>query len=404
MVLQTELDDKTEQVTMLESQMVELQLQLTQLTADSDDVCKNVCSSMDSWSHKQIHALQYISEIREIHKLLEERTEQVTQVETAIVELQQEIETLQLQGEQLTNELAAARASNADTSRLDALQAELTSTREKLSIAEAAIATHASIVEDTRQASERKLQDAQADRDMLRKLYDEASAHAQRLAQENAALETRAALAEQQRDTGVALVRATFTAQVEAARAEAERWKGMHEVLSKRDTRTDDEVRRRAALTPQLQEEVGRLRRELVAAQEEAERLTRIVAGMPTAPFAEVALGADAGEDEDEDADFVPNFEGGGSSSSSTSTSSSSASASGSSRAGDSPSPAAVEGLDDLNLPLFFPEDESDDEELHVCQHISSGKMCNDAFPTAQVSTHVSCFPTFHTLKPDFRV
>ena len=39
MVLQTELDDKTEQVTMLESQMVELQLQLTQLTADSDDVC-----------------------------------------------------------------------------------------------------------------------------------------------------------------------------------------------------------------------------------------------------------------------------------------------------------------------------------------------------------------------------
>ncbi|KZT00210.1 uncharacterized protein LAESUDRAFT_718280 [Laetiporus sulphureus 93-53] len=110
---------------------------------------------------------------------------------------------------------------------------------------------------------QRKKLDAEKDRELFRDLYSKASAHASAVTKENNDLHERLALAEGQVKDGLRMVRGTYEARIALLEAEAEKWRHVAEVLAARDNRTDDEVRRRAALEPELQEENRRLREEL---------------------------------------------------------------------------------------------------------------------------------------------
>ncbi|KAI0639615.1 hypothetical protein C8Q77DRAFT_1082074 [Trametes polyzona] len=249
-------DEKTEQISQLESQLVELQLQLTQQASDADN-------------QRELHALQ----VRELNESLEERNEQISQLESALVELQTEIADTVAENERLSaaqgqseEQLAATQA------RAQTLEDELTDVRGRLAKAEESAA-----------ALTTRLKYAEDDRELFKNLYAEASSHAARLAKENEALEARAALAEGQVRDGLAMVRGTFDGQLAKLRAEAERWKALCGVLTAKDERTDDEVRRRAALEPGLREENARLRTETEAVRAEMEEMARTIEQMKAA-------------------------------------------------------------------------------------------------------------------------
>ncbi|EED84085.1 predicted protein [Postia placenta Mad-698-R] len=111
---------------------------------------------------------------------------------------------------------------------------------------------------------QRRKVDAERDRDLFRDLYGKASAHAGEVSKENNELQERLVIAEGQ---------GTYEERVRLLEAEVAKWKAQCELLVSRDQRTDDEVRRRAALEPELREENERLSHLLEALQKDYSRM-----------------------------------------------------------------------------------------------------------------------------------
>lgn len=112
---------------------------------------------------------------------------------------------------------------------------------------------------------QRRLADAEKDRELFRDLYAKASSHTGDITRENAELLERATLAEGQVRDGLRIVEGNCAERVRVLEMEVVRWKTTCELLSEKDRRTDDEVRRRAALEPELRAENGQLRERLDA-------------------------------------------------------------------------------------------------------------------------------------------
>ncbi|KAI9058778.1 hypothetical protein FKP32DRAFT_1614591 [Trametes sanguinea] len=127
---------------------------------------------------------------------------------------------------------------------------------------------------------QRRKAEAEKDRDLFRDLYSKASAHASEVSKENNALLERAELAEGQVRDGLAMVRATYDARVRAAEEDAARWKAQYRLLCERDARTADEIRRRAALEPELAAENARLRERLENLEEDYRRMEGLLEGL----------------------------------------------------------------------------------------------------------------------------
>lgn len=112
---------------------------------------------------------------------------------------------------------------------------------------------------------------ALADVDFFRDQYQRASAFASSTRSENEELLARAELAESQAVNGVALVRATFEARVTKLEAEVQKYKALSDMLTSRARRTDDEVRYRAALMPELEREFKQLHQQFRETEAELE-------------------------------------------------------------------------------------------------------------------------------------
>ncbi|KAI0719991.1 hypothetical protein C8T65DRAFT_634525 [Cerioporus squamosus] len=351
-------NDKAEQVSLLESQLVELQLQLAQLT-ESENVNQRA---------------QFESEIRELKETLEEREEQLSQLESSLVELQTEIETMQADNEKLAQAVQQHTARDADAQlqveadlaaarkHVTALEQELASTQAKLSRAAIDATTLSERLQTTIQTWTARVRSAEEDRDLYKKLFDDASTNAQRLARENRALEERAVLAEGQVEQGLAMVRGVHQEQVQKLQKEVERWKGLCRILTEKDERTNDDVRRRASLMPTLHEENVRLRMDLQTARREIEKLKELMEDMASAPRGNGQVG-----DDDDDEDFVPDPD------------------EGSSTGYSSDSSSREESLGSL---LSSRATSPDDAELHVCQYVSGTAACNATFPSEQDVIH----------------
>ena len=100
---------------------------------------------------------------------------------------------------------------------------------------------------------------ALADVDLFRAQYQRASDFTSSTRLENEELSARATLAESQATMGVALVRATLEGRVAKLEAEVQKHKTLSDILIIRARRTDDDVRLRAALTPELERELRQL-------------------------------------------------------------------------------------------------------------------------------------------------
>ncbi|KAI0324110.1 hypothetical protein GY45DRAFT_1331896 [Cubamyces sp. BRFM 1775] len=127
---------------------------------------------------------------------------------------------------------------------------------------------------------QRRKAEAEKDRDLFRDLYSKASAHASEVSKENNELLERAELAEGQARDGLAMIKATYEGRVRRAEEEAKRWKAQYQLLTSRDTRMDDDIRKRAALEPELRAEIARLQDKLDNLEEDYVRMESMLEGL----------------------------------------------------------------------------------------------------------------------------
>ncbi|KAJ8468385.1 hypothetical protein ONZ51_g9676 [Trametes cubensis] len=322
--LQDASEEKSEQISQLESQLVELQLQVTQLTSESE--------------HERA---QHGSQIEDLRTSLEERDEQISQLEGALVELQTEIAELSAKNEALE----AAQRPTSDA-RVATLEQELAQVRKELLTAQDESAALSARLETTTREWEQRYKYLEGDRDLFKNLYSEASTHAARLGKENLALEERATLAEGQTRDGLAMIRGTFEAQVRKLREEVAKWQGLCKVLQTKDERTNDELRRRAALEPGLRAENERLKQEAEIVREDMERMAQIIARMTGQ---QDALGEEDAEGEEDD------------------------------------TPAEQIAISSSGHAPLPPEDADDTQLVYLCQYVGDGAiMCRHTFASEQ--------------------
>ncbi|KAI6026646.1 hypothetical protein BKA83DRAFT_4246075 [Pisolithus microcarpus] len=94
---------------------------------------------------------------------------------------------------------------------------------------------------------------AETDRDFFREQYARASGFVSSIRTENAELEERVKIAEGQAGEGVAKIKQLFETKVKALQDDIHRWKTLAEILQEKDSRTNDDVRTRAAQTMELE-------------------------------------------------------------------------------------------------------------------------------------------------------
>ena len=75
------------------------------------------------------------------------------------------------------------------------------------------------------------------------------------------------------------MIKATYEERIRLLEQEVERWKGQVHVLTERDKRMDDELRRRAALEPELRTENIRLKEQLDSLEEDYRRMEGTLEG-----------------------------------------------------------------------------------------------------------------------------
>jgi hypothetical protein len=112
---------------------------------------------------------------------------------------------------------------------------------------------------------------ALADVEFFRAQYSRASDFASSARSENEELLARATLAESQTTNGVAMVRATFENRIAKLEAEVQKYKALSEILTERARRTDDDVRYRAAMAPELERQYQQLHRQFRETEAELE-------------------------------------------------------------------------------------------------------------------------------------
>ncbi|KAH0828738.1 hypothetical protein J3R83DRAFT_3159 [Lanmaoa asiatica] len=122
---------------------------------------------------------------------------------------------------------------------------------------------------------------AEKDRDFFREQYAQASGFVSSVREENMDLEKRVKIAEGQAREGVAAIKAffevffsplgnlyqcaltsIFKGCIKTLQADVDRWRGLAELLQEKDRRTNDELRLRAAQTPELGDLCSRLNAE----------------------------------------------------------------------------------------------------------------------------------------------
>ncbi|CAL1698269.1 unnamed protein product [Somion occarium] len=125
---------------------------------------------------------------------------------------------------------------------------------------------------------QRRKVDAEKDRELFRELYGKASAHVSEVSKENNELHERVSLLEGKVKDGLQLIRGTYESRVRLLEEEVKKWKGMYEILMARDRKMQgDELRRRAAVEPELRAENVKLREELEILTEDYEKMEKVL-------------------------------------------------------------------------------------------------------------------------------
>lgn len=129
-----------------------------------------------------------------------------------------------------------------------------------------------------REELQRRKLDAEKDRELFRDLYGKASSHVGEVTRENNELIDRVTVLEGKLNDGLALIRGTYEERIRRLEEDVTKWKGMYDVLLQRDKKMEgDEIRRKAALEPEVRAENLKLRDELEALSADYERMEKVL-------------------------------------------------------------------------------------------------------------------------------
>ena len=113
---------------------------------------------------------------------------------------------------------------------------------------------------------------AEQDREFIREQYANASAYVTAIREENLDLEERVKIAEEQAKSGVEGLKDMYDVHLKTLEKDVRWWRRLAEFAVEKDSRTNDEIRQRAAVEPELRELCGRLRRALREERGKCER------------------------------------------------------------------------------------------------------------------------------------
>jgi len=129
----------------------------------------------------------------------------------------------------------------------------------------------------TNEELQRRRVDAEKDKELFRELYGKASAHVSEVSKENSELLERVATLETQVTDGLTMIRHTYEEHVRKLQEEVTKWKGLHDILSARDEKTNgEELRRRAAMERELRDQNQRLMHDLDLLRVDYERMESV--------------------------------------------------------------------------------------------------------------------------------
>ncbi|KAL6310154.1 hypothetical protein BKA93DRAFT_821209 [Sparassis latifolia] len=384
------LGAKSGEISDLEKRLSKLQLQVDQLKDD------NASLHMEG---KALSELQLqIAELKGENAGLLERCDEIAALQQELAQAKADNANLlarnerlpelqthiaQLQAENLTLCANDKRYSELQTqfTRLEAENATLRATIQELSELQPLITslkTENAILVKKVEASQRAKADAEELRDLFQKQYNMASSYTSDVDAKNKELELELNISKSQVLDGLAMVKGLYIEQIKKLQEELDKWKGRSKIVMEKDERTNDKIRRQAALEPQLREENEQLKIALEKAkascrdvQEALRQLSHDAASPNYAP------GVDSGdtslENDDEDLplrgpevaksyteSFVQTEDG---------------------QHGHSPSQVLSSQRSESFLYSGF---NGFDNVYHVCQYVTDGAMCNARLGSAE--------------------
>jgi DNA repair exonuclease SbcCD ATPase subunit len=153
------------------------------------------------------------------------------------------------------------------------MQRQMTELQTQWQAEKSAWETERASLADQIAALEKSKVQAEQDREFIREQYANASAYVTTVRDENKELEQRVQIAEAQSTKGVELIKATFESRVTKLQDEAQAWRKMAEFMIEKDTRTNDDVRRRAAEEGELRVLCTRQKTDLTEKREKMDEL-----------------------------------------------------------------------------------------------------------------------------------
>ncbi|CCM03115.1 uncharacterized protein FIBRA_05236 [Fibroporia radiculosa] len=218
-------------------------------------------------SQSQEHSI-HSSQMKELTLALEDKSLQIAKLEHEKSDVELRVAELEAENKKLSeaHQLSAAQ-----------LDAAIEETREVRVQFEQEVSTlrrkHASYIfemetkVDTLKTSVDKLRHAQEsaekERELFREFYRKASAHASEVGTEKAELERQHNVTTGQLKEGLPMLKSMYEDRLKKLQEELDKWKAQCKVLTDKDERTNDDVRRKAALEAVLRDENESLKLEL---------------------------------------------------------------------------------------------------------------------------------------------
>lgn len=326
-------------------------------------------------------------QLKDLQDTLEMKTIEVSTLEQKVSLLQLQVTRLETESSELKErhalsvselEVKSQAVLHADM-RYDSLEEKFTAFRLEHERGKVEMEQAMEAQQEALRRLQSQKEDAEKEREIFREYYGKASAHASEVATERNELERQLKLTMGQLKEGLPMLKGMYEERIRRLEAELEKWKTLCKVLTDKDERTNDDVRRRAALALTLQEENTRLKEEWQELRHAASKMDDDLRSLAERTSQHTAATLkDAQSQEEHEPESSMNVE---------QPELSAASDLSSQELGSAHTPVTSQQLlHSVDSKQHYTADEPAGAHFFVCQHVSGTAMCYARFGTSEVS------------------
>ncbi|KAF9814499.1 hypothetical protein IEO21_05050 [Rhodonia placenta] len=324
-------------------------------------------------------------QLKDLQDTLEMKTIEVSTLEQKVSLLQLQVTRLETESSELKErhalsvselEVKSQAVLHADM-RYDSLEEKFTAFRLEHERGKVEMEQAMEAQQEALRRLQSQKEDAEKEREIFREYYGKASAHASEVATERNELERQLKLTMGQLKEGLPMLKGMYEERIRRLEAELEKWKTLCKVLTDKDERTNDDVRRRAALALTLQEENTRLKEEWQELRHAASKMDDDLRSLAERTSQHTAATLkDAQSQEEHEPESSMNVE---------QPELSAASDLSSQELGSAHTPVTSQQLlHSVDSKQHYTADEPAGAHFFVCQHVSGTAMCYARFGTSE--------------------